>query len=80
MIITSNQLPDEVRTNGAVAEVPRFPAMNAHGGMWITSGNVSQTLATYGNVCARKAIYCNMSGICGPSVKIPSVPTLSGSR
>ena len=37
-------------------------------------------MITYGNMCAHDANCCKTYGICGPSVKTPSVPTPSGRR
>ena len=41
------QLPDGVRTNGVVAEVPQFSLMNFHGNMWAKCGEIWQHVATY---------------------------------
>ena len=39
-IIYNLQLPDGVRTNRVVAEVPRFPRINFHGKIWANCGNM----------------------------------------
>ena len=45
------QLPDGVRTNGVVAEVPGFPLMNVRGQMWATCDSIwQQHDATCGNL------------------------------
>ena len=51
------QLPDGVRTNGVVAEVPRFPLINFHGNMLAKYNNMLRHMAKCGNMCALNSNY-----------------------
>ena len=48
-------LTDGVRTNGVVAEVPRFPVNNVHGEMWAARGKVWQTMSACAHLKQRMA-------------------------